>query len=171
MLISFRWQKYKIIFSLQALRIFFFSSSPDFFRGTLRIKSSSSLLSNVSHVARVSKEFVLIARQCTARCSQRVAQRKCWLIDNYFKEYKHLKSAEPHEQHAVHCVCYENELLLYNNLFFTQREWGEADVYALKGQTAPCPGQSRLPFQGVLQPPRTMRALLFRFLLGAPPNR
>ena len=29
----------------------------------------------------------------------------------------------------------------------------------------------RLPFQGVLQPPRTMRALLFRFLLGAPPNR
>ena len=26
----------------------------------------------------------------------RVAQRKCWLIDNYFKEYKHLKTAEPH---------------------------------------------------------------------------
>ena len=34
--------------------------------------------------------------QCTARCSQRVAQRKCWLIDNYFNEYKHLKTAEPH---------------------------------------------------------------------------
>ena len=32
----------------------------------------------------------------------RVAQRKCWLIDNYFKEYKHLKTAEPHEQRAVH---------------------------------------------------------------------
>ena len=31
-----------------------------------------------------------------------VAQRKCWLIDNYFKEYKHLKTAEPHEQRAVH---------------------------------------------------------------------
>ena len=28
----------------------------------------------------------------------RVAQRKCWLIDNYFKEYKHLKTAEPHER-------------------------------------------------------------------------
>ena len=40
--------------------------------------------------------------QCTARCLQRVAQRKCWLIDNYFKEYKHLKTAEPHEQRAVH---------------------------------------------------------------------
>ena len=25
-----------------------------------------------------------------------VAQRKCWLIDNYFKEYKHVKTAEPH---------------------------------------------------------------------------
>ena len=34
----------------------------------------------------------------------RVAQRKCWLIDNYFKEYKHLKTAEPHEQRAVHCL-------------------------------------------------------------------
>ena len=32
----------------------------------------------------------------------RVAQLKCWLIDNYFKEYKHLKTAEPHEQGAVH---------------------------------------------------------------------
>ena len=40
--------------------------------------------------------------QCTARCLQRVAQRKCWLIDNYFKEYKHLKTAEQHEQRAVH---------------------------------------------------------------------
>ena len=115
---------------------YFFQLSPDFFRGTLRIRCSSSLLSNVPHVARVSKEFVLIARQCTARC-----------------------------------VCYENELLLYNNLCFTQRKWGKAGVYALKEQTAPSPGQSRLPFQGVLQPPRTMRALLFRFLLGAPPNR
>ena len=84
---------------------------------------------------------------------------------------QHFRGATRCEQRAVHCVCYENELLLYNNLFFTQREWGEADVYALKEQTAPSPGQSRLPFQGVLQPPRTMRALLFRFLLGAPPNR
>ena len=55
---------------------YFFQLSPDFFRGTLRIRCSSSLQSNVPHVARVSKEFVLIARQCTARCSQRVAQRK-----------------------------------------------------------------------------------------------
>ena len=92
---------------------YFFQLSPDFFRGTLRIRCSSSLLSNVPHVARVSKEFVLIARQCTARC-----------------------------------VCNENELLLYNNLCFTQRKWGKAGVYALKGQTAPCPGQSRLPFSG-----------------------
>ena len=74
----------------------------------------------------------------------RVAQRKCWLIDNYFKEYKHLKIAEPHEQRAVHCVCNENELLLYNNLFFTQGKWGKADVYVQKEQTAPSPDQATL---------------------------
>ena len=85
---------------------FFFQFSPDFFRGTLRIKSSSSLLSNVSHVARVSKEFVLIARQCTARCSQRVAQRKCWLIDNYFKGYKDLNIAEPHVASNVRYIAF-----------------------------------------------------------------
>ena len=43
----------------------------------------------------------------------RVAQRKCWLIDNYFKEYKHLKTAEPHEQRAVHCVFNETDLSSY----------------------------------------------------------
>ena len=44
----------------------------------------------------VSKVFVLIEKAMYRTLLARVAQRKCWLIDNYFKEYKHLKTAEPH---------------------------------------------------------------------------
>ena len=36
----------------------------------------------------------------------RVAQRKCWLIDNYFKEYKHLKTAEPHVASNVRYIAF-----------------------------------------------------------------
>ena len=39
-------------------------------------------------------------------------------------------------------VLIEKQLLLYNNLFSTQRKRGKADVRALKGQPAPSPGQS-----------------------------
>ena len=42
----------------------------------------------------------------------RVAQRKCWLIDNYFTEYKHLKTAEPLEQRAVHFFSFQRNLQL-----------------------------------------------------------
>ena len=36
----------------------------------------------------------------------RVAQRKCWLIDNYFKEYKHLKIDEPHVASNVRYIAF-----------------------------------------------------------------
>ena len=44
----------------------------------------------------------------------RVAQRKCWLIDNYFKEYKHLKTTEPHapKQRAAHCLAMRCSVIL-----------------------------------------------------------
>ena len=54
--------------------------------------------------------------QCTARCLQRVAQRKCWLIDNYFKEYKHLKTAEPHVASNVRYISFQRNLQLKNDL-------------------------------------------------------
>ena len=38
---------------------------------------------------------------------QRVAQRKCWLFDNYFKEYKHLKTAEPHVASNVRYIYFQ----------------------------------------------------------------
>ena len=41
----------------------------------------------------------------------RVAQRKCWLIDNYFKEYKHLKTAEPHASN-VRYISFQRNLQL-----------------------------------------------------------
>ena len=50
--------------------------------------------------------------QCTARCLQRVAQRKCWLIDNYFKEFKHLKTAEPHVASNVRYISFQRNLQL-----------------------------------------------------------
>ena len=59
-------------------------------------------------------EFIMMAvsmkGQCTARCQQRVAQRKCWLIDNYFKEYKHLKTAEPHVASNVRYIVFSMKL-------------------------------------------------------------
>ena len=42
----------------------------------------------------------------------RVAQRKCWLIDNYFKEYKHLKTAEPHVASNVRYISFQRNLQL-----------------------------------------------------------
>ena len=59
---------------------------------------------------------VSMKRQCTARCLQRVAQRKCWLIDNYFKEYKHLKTAEPHVASNVRYISFQRNLQLKNHL-------------------------------------------------------
>ena len=47
---------------------------------------------------------------------QRVAQRKCWLIDNYFKEYKHLKTAEPHVASNVRYISFQRNLQLKNDL-------------------------------------------------------
>ena len=41
-----------------------------------------------------------------------VAQRKCWLIDNYFKEYKHLKTAEPHVASNVRYISCQRNLQL-----------------------------------------------------------
>ena len=52
-------------------------------------------------------------RQCTARCSQRVAQRfsdVCTLWSSY--QWANI-SAEPHEQRAVHCFFYENKHLTH----------------------------------------------------------
>ena len=43
---------------------------------------------------------------------------------------------------STNSVLIEKQLLLYNNLFSTQRKRGKADVRALKGQPAPSPGQS-----------------------------
>ena len=42
----------------------------------------------------------------------RVAQRKCWLIDNYFKEYKHQKTAEPHVASNVRYIAFQRNLQL-----------------------------------------------------------
>ena len=42
----------------------------------------------------------------------RVAQRKCWLIDNYFKAYKHLKTAEPHVASNVRYIPFRRNLQL-----------------------------------------------------------
>ena len=42
----------------------------------------------------------------------RVAQRKCWLIDNDFKEYKHLKTAEPHVASNVRYISFQRNLQL-----------------------------------------------------------
>ena len=50
--------------------------------------------------------------QCTARYLQRVAQRKCWLIDNYFKAYKHLKTAEPHVASNVRDIPFRRNVQL-----------------------------------------------------------
>ena len=41
-----------------------------------------------------------------------MAQRKCWLIDNYFKEYKHLKTAEPHVASNVRYISFQRNLQL-----------------------------------------------------------
>ena len=43
---------------------------------------------------------------------QRVAQRKCRLIDNYFKEYKHLKTTEPHVASNVRYIAFQRNLQL-----------------------------------------------------------
>ena len=62
--------------------------------------------------------------QCTARCLQRVAQRKCWLIDNYFKEYKHLKTAEPHVAcKGVSTVFVLIENAMYRTLLAQRKCW------------------------------------------------
>ena len=41
-----------------------------------------------------------------------MAQRKCWLIDNYFKEYKHLKTAELHVASNVRYISFQRNLQL-----------------------------------------------------------
>ena len=57
----------------------------------------------------VRKVFVLIEK-AMYRTLQRVAQRKWWLIDNYFKEYKHLKTAEPHVASNVRYIVFSMKL-------------------------------------------------------------
>ena len=66
---------------------------------------------NVPHVAckGVSTVFVLIEN---AMYRTLLAQRKCWLIDNYFKEYKHLKTAEPHVASNVRYISFQRNLQL-----------------------------------------------------------
>ena len=62
----------------------------------------------------VSKVFVLIEKAMYRTLLARVAQRKCWLIDNYFKEYKHLKTAEPHVASNVRYISFQRNLQLKN---------------------------------------------------------
>ena len=60
----------------------------------------------------VSKVFVLIEKAMYRTLLARVAQRKCWLIDNYFKEYKHLKTADPHVASNVRYISFQRNLQL-----------------------------------------------------------
>ena len=60
----------------------------------------------------VSKVFVLIEKAMYRTLLARVAQRKCCLIDNYFKEYKHLKTAEPHVASNVRYISFQRNLQL-----------------------------------------------------------
>ena len=53
----------------------------------------------------------------------RVAQRKCWLIDNYFKEYKHLKTAEPHVASNVRYIAFAMKSDLSSNHFGRLLRW------------------------------------------------
>ena len=52
----------------------------------------------------------------------RVDQRKCWLIDNYFKEYKHQKTAEPHVASNVRYIAFsmKNDLSSYPKIIKMQ---------------------------------------------------
>ena len=60
--------------------------------------------------------FVLIEKAMYRTLLARVAQRKCWLIDNYFKEYKHLKTAEPHVASKVRYIAFQCNSQLKNHL-------------------------------------------------------
>ena len=50
----------------------------------------------------VSKVFVLIEKAMYRTLLATCGSAEMLAIYNYFKEYKHLKTAEPHEQRAVH---------------------------------------------------------------------
>ena len=90
------------------------------------------------------KEFVLIARQCTARCSQRVAPRIigvytlfiigvfCWVL--FFNEDELQNVVGPHEQRAVHCLAMRTNscFLTFGNgeigWKFGIRNWNRSNV-------------------------------------------
>ena len=60
----------------------------------------------------VSKVFVLIEKAMYRTLLATCGQRKCWIIDNYFKEYKHLKTAEPHVASNVRYISFQRNLQL-----------------------------------------------------------
>ena len=78
---------------------------------SIRVIRGGKKITHSTHIREINRFMVttqvVIERQCTARCLQRVAPRKWNPNIRSFIEYKPLKSSEPHVESNVRYIAFQ----------------------------------------------------------------